>query len=264
MRSQQRTKSDPAGGGVRRSRAERFATGTTESPRLQPDERGLYEDDVAQIVHDLKGPLSTIALEMYVLDRKLASGAYSDLRSTTARIIRNTEFLDRIVHDLLDSCMAGAGKLEIYRAPTELRGLLEQVIDRIVSTRDRGRVRLEAPCPIVVPIDDCRIERVVANLVGNALKYTPPNAEVVVQLQPGPPAALISVRDNGPGMKPSEMQHIFDKYRRGASSHGRDGCGLGLYVTKLIVEAHGGRLGVESVEGSGSRFYFELPWVSDS
>jgi len=93
-------------------------------------------EEVAQLVHDLRGPISTIGLEIEML------GAADHL--AMKRIVRNLEFLDRIVQDLLDSYAIDAGELEIRRVPTELRALLERVIDRVVSTRDRGRVVLEA------------------------------------------------------------------------------------------------------------------------
>jgi K+-sensing histidine kinase KdpD len=245
----------------RRASESSFATGTIETPSVRP-ERSLSEDEVAQIVHDLRDPIAMIALEAYVLDRKLAKGDHSELRSTAARIIRNVEFLDRMVQTLLDSRAIGEGGFEINRRPTELRALLEQVIDRVVSTRDCGRVILDAPFPITLPIDELRIGSVVANLIGNALKYTPEHAEIVVKLEAGALAAQISVSDAGPGLTRSETVHIFDKYYRGAHADGRDGRGLGLYASKVIVEAHGGRIGVDSVEGAGSKFYFDLPAIS--
>lgn len=230
-----------------------------QSPPVPRDERGLREDEVSQIVHDLRDPLATIALEAYLLDRKLAHGDHTDGRHTVARIIRNVEFLDRIVQDLLDSCAVSDGCLHICCRPTELRALIERVIDRVVSTRDGGRVLLEAPLSVTMSIDDLRIERVIANLIGNALKYTPREGRIVVRLEVGALAARISVTDTGPGLGAADQAHIFDKYRRGASACGREGRGLGLYVSKAIIEAHGGKIGVQSTEGEGSQFYFDLP-----
>ncbi|HWO19932.1 MAG TPA: ATP-binding protein [Kofleriaceae bacterium] len=172
------------------------------------------------------------------------------------------KLLDRIVQHLLDSCEPGAGCFALDRKPTELRALLEQVIEQSVSTVDRGRVILDAPAPITVTIDELRIERVIANLIGNALKYAPKSSRIVVRLEVGALAAQISVADAGPGLVPAELERIFDKYCRGASAHGVAGRGLGLYVCKTIVEAHGGQMGVDSVHGAGSRFYFDLPALS--
>jgi K+-sensing histidine kinase KdpD len=238
-----------------------MASGSPRSP-VSPasrDARGLREEDVAQIVHDLRDPLATIALETYFLDCHLADRGHADLRRAVGRIIRNVELLDRIVQHLLDSCELEIGCFALRRKPTELRTLLEQVIERVVSTVDRGRVILDAPVPITLSVDDLRIERVVANLIGNALKYAPKRSGIVVRLEVGALASQISVTDAGPGLMPSELERIFDKYRRGASANGVEGRGLGLHVCKTIVEAHGGRMGVDSVHGTGSRFYFDLP-----
>jgi signal transduction histidine kinase len=220
----------------------------------------LREDDVAQIVHDLRDPLATIALETYLLDRKLTTGDHSDVKSTVTRIIRNIEFLDRMVQDLLDSCSADEAHLQLQRNPAELRALLEQVVNRLVPTRDLGRVIVEAPYPITLSIDELRIQRVVANLIANALKYTPKHSRIIVRLEVGA-VARVSVIDAGPGLSAAEAERVFDKYRRGTTARGLEGCGLGLYASKRIVEAHGGRIGVESFPGVGSRFYFELPML---
>lgn len=220
---------------------------------------GLREDEVVQIVHDLKSPLSTIALEAYLLEDKLARGTPSDMRSKLARISHNVEFLDRMVHDLLDLCSLNAGRLELHRKPTELRTLLAQIIDRVVPTRDRPRVVLEAEEPAMISIDDLRIQRVVANLVQNALKYAPKNSDIVVRLVTLNQTIRISVSDAGPGIMPTEIGSVFDKFRRASSAGDQDGSGLGLYVSKRIVEAHGGRIDVTSVPGAGAQFFFELP-----
>lgn len=226
---------------------------------VETSDAGLREDDVAQIVHDLKNPLSTIALETRLLDARLPRGPLSETRDGLARITRNIEFLDRMVHDLLDLCSLDAGRLELCRRPTELHTLLEQIIDRVVPTRDRGRVSLHAAEPLTVSIDALRIERVVANLLQNALKYAPKITGIVVGLAAVDDAIRVSVTDAGPGMTPAEAGYVFDKFRRASTAGSREGSGLGLYVSKKIVEAHGGRIDVTSVPGAGSQFFFELP-----
>jgi signal transduction histidine kinase len=232
---------------------------TAEGPSLENARGGLRGGDLAQIVHDFKDPLAAITLELCILDRKIANGDPSNLRSITARIIRNVDFLDRMAQNLMDSCSTGDAHLELHHEPTELRALLEQVIDRVVQTRDLGRVALEAPSQVELPIDELRIQRVIANLIANALKYSPPRSRILVRLEPGVHVARISVTDAGPGLSPEEQAFVFDPYRRGTAARGLGGHGLGLCVSKQIVEAHGGRIGVECVPGAGSRFYFELP-----
>jgi signal transduction histidine kinase/CheY-like chemotaxis protein len=216
--------------------------------------RTIDQDDVAEIVHDLKAPLSTIALEAHLLAERL--GAVRVPASQLERIERNVTYMDHLVHDLLDLCSLDADQFVIERRPVELCSLIEAVLDRMVPSSERHRVTLEAN-RIVMACDDRRIERVVANLVDNALKYTPRHSGVVVRLSQTSTSVCIAVIDAGPGIPPGETAHVFEKYRRGNS--GRSGTGLGLYVSRKIIEAHGGRIGVESVRGVGSRFYIELP-----
>ena len=238
----------------------RFAAGTLAHGRLElPELDALRIDDVVQIVHDFKGPLSTIALEAWLLDDKLGAAADGEVRRVVARINHNLAFLDRMVQDLLDSCAMDEGHFAIRRRPTELRGLLADAIERVVASRDRSRVVLEATGQVTLAIDDLRIERVVANLVANALKYGSLGTGVVVRLEADGVRVRVSVIDSGPGLSEAEMGYVFDRYRRTPSAQTIEGSGLGLYASKRIIEAHGGTLTVESVSGVGSRFYFELP-----
>jgi len=214
----------------------------------------IDQDDVAEIVHDLKAPLSSIALEAHLLAERL--GAVRIPASQIERIERNVAYMDHLVHELLDLCSLDAGQFSIDRRPIEMCNLLETVLDRVIPSHERHRVTLEAT-RMIASVDDRRIERVVANLVENALKYTPRHSGVVVRLSQSASTVCIAVIDAGPGIPPGETARLFEKYRRGTS--GRSGTGLGLYVSRKIVEAHGGRIGVESVRGVGSRFYVELP-----
>jgi signal transduction histidine kinase len=217
------------------------------------------EEDIAEIVHDLKTPLATIALEADVLANQLELGARVDAQAAALRIVRNATFLDRMVQDLLDLCSLDAGQLVLYRVATDVSELVTAVTDRVVPTRDRLRVSVDARCHEVLEIDALRIERVLANFLHNALKYAPRTSHIDVRIEVEHDIVRVSVSDSGPGLTPSEMRYVFDKFRRAPSSSSHHGCGLGLYVSKRIVEAHGGRIGVESVTGQGSCFYFELP-----
>jgi two-component system, NtrC family, sensor histidine kinase KinB len=225
----------------------------------QLDSAAVWEDRLAQIVHDLTSPLHTIALETHLLDHKITAGDSDEVRRAAVRISRNVFFLERLVRDLLDSWSTDDSRFEIRRMPIELRALLLQVVDRVVPTRDGGRVWVDASTPITLAVDELRLERVVANLIENALKYTPAPGMIGVRLQVTEQYARISVVDVGPGMTAAEAAYIFEKYRRAAAGAGREGSGLGLYVSKQIVEAHGGRIWVASVVGAGSSFYIELP-----
>lgn len=216
----------------------------------------LRNSEVMQIVHDLRGPLATIALEMCLLEDKLAQ---RDLKSTVARVTQNIAFLDRMVQDLLDAGAVDVESFVMHRRPAELRSLVMRVIDRATATCNRGRVFLEAPTEIELNIDEVRIERVIANLLHNALKYAPITSEVLIRVELHHAFARVSVIDAGPGIRPQDTSIIFDKYRRGENGYRHDGNGLGLYVSKRIVEAHGGRIGVTSVYGVGACFFFELP-----
>jgi K+-sensing histidine kinase KdpD len=239
----------------------RFARGTGQIERVKTEQidAAASNEALEQIVHDLKNPLATIALETCLLDETLASLADTGPRAAVARITRNVAYLERMVHDLLDSCSIDAGRFELQRRPTELRALLERVVDRVVATRDLGRVKLAAPTQLTLSIDEFRIERVVANLVQNALKYSPRSSPIVIRLEVGRSAGRIAVSDAGPGMTAAETAVVFDKYRRTTFARMQEGSGLGLFVSKQIVAAHGGTIGVDSVCGIGSCFYFDLP-----
>jgi signal transduction histidine kinase len=222
---------------------------------------GPVSHELAQIVHDLKNPLSSIALETELLDARGVSCHGFDAGQAMARIRRNVRFLDRLIYDLVDVCTLSDGRFALRRTRCDLTTMIETVIDRVVPAADRHRVVLDAPYSVEALVDELRIERVVANLLDNALKYTPSTATIVVTVTREANSANVSVRDSGPGLSPADIALLFEPYRRGGSARGRSGTGLGLFVSKQIVEAHGGRIGVESVTGVGARFFFALPLV---
>jgi|HubBroStandDraft_6_1064221.scaffolds.fasta_scaffold06158_6 signal transduction histidine kinase len=237
----------------------RFAKGTRNDIWIGQAEASFpHLGELDLLAHDLRNPLAAISLEAALVGERLGQADHEAMRRGLHRIQRNAEYLARMVEDLLDLGAIDHGHLRIRHAPTELRGLLEQVIDRAIAPVDRGRVILDAPQPITVTIDAVRIERVVANLLQNALKYAP-GQSTVVALGLARGLARVSVADEGPGIDPAEQTSIFDKYQRGTTAGASEGCGLGLYVSRCIVEAHGGHIAVEGRRGGGSCFYFELP-----
>lgn len=247
--------------GQGQSRADvRFAMGTGEhAPILDEDGEAPLHEELAQIVHDLKNPLSSIALEAELLDARMEFCERGDVAQAVGRILRNVTFLDRLVHDLMDACTLSNGFFSLRRTRCDLRCLLMSVIDRVVPAADRHRVFLDADDLRDILVDELRIERVIANLLDNALKYTPASAGIVIRLERTARTAHFSICDAGPGLSANEIETVFEPYQRASTSVGRRGTGLGLFVSKQIVEAHGGNIGVESVRGWGARFFFALP-----
>lgn len=238
----------------------RLAFGTREMAPLDRvvDEVEQRDAELAQIVHDLKNPLATIALEMCLLEERLDGEACGDMRVALVRVAQNIAYLERLIHDILDACASELGELVLHRRPTDLAELLARVIERAVPTRDHDRVVLDARHALTVSIDEHRIERVVANLLQNALKHAPRNTGIAVRLSLLENRVRVDVIDQGPGLRERDFERLFERFQR-AGDLQQEGTGLGLFVSRRIVEAHGGAIGVHSMPHVGCRFYFEIP-----
>ncbi len=212
-------------------------------------------DELATIAHDLKNPLSVIMLETLVLDQQLGDSMPVLVRRGLERIAQNAAYIDRLISDLLDLASADAGRLELRLERCNLAQLLTDALERAVSSAERTLVKLELVDRPTVFADATRIERVVSNLVANAIKHG--KAPVTVRLETRGIFACVSVVDQGAGMTGDQARTVFDRFRRGPHAH--EGYGLGLYISRKIVEAHRGRIGVQSSPDHGSRFFFELP-----
>jgi len=215
------------------------------------------DEDIESVTHDVKTPLSIIMLEAQVLEQRLGRLITPQVRHGLERILTNASYIDRLVSDLLDLGCHDAGRLEMRFERIGLDDLLHRALERAVSTIDRARLTIDLRQQATVACDPMRLERVVSNLVSNALKHGGRRAHVTVRLEIQRRWARVSVIDAGPGMTAEECRAVFERYRRGGTRHA--GHGLGLYISRRIVEAHGGRIGVVSSPGKGCRFYFELP-----
>ncbi|QDE88008.1 PAS domain-containing sensor histidine kinase [Myxococcus xanthus] len=222
-------------------------------------------DDFLSIAsHELKTPLTPLSLRLATLERRLARGELvesSTLRQARLYLLRITS----LINDLLDSSRIEAGRLALHREATRLEGLVEHVLHELEPQRGNHTVRFDAPeQPVQVNVDPFRMEQVLANLVENAFKYSPNGGTVRVSLRQRGGLALLSVSDEGIGIPPDQQKLLFDRYfrARNASAHSFGGLGLGLYISRDIVERHGGRIWVESEPGHGSTFHVALPLMA--
>ena len=225
----------------------------------------LREEVLAVVSHDLKNPLGSISLSVQLLRRLLPEGEQGErMRGHTRTIERSVERMDRLIRDLLDmaSIHAGQVKLELgrYAADDLVREGLVLLEPLAIQKRIELRTR---PCRerLWVRCDRDRVYQVLSNLVGNALKFTPEGGRVTVEVEPEGDFVRFSVSDTGPGMPAEALPHLFQPFWQ-ARRTARQGTGLGLFISRGIVEAHGGWLEVDSQEGQGSTFSVTLPRAS--
>ena len=219
-------------------------------------------DEVLGVVsHDLRNPISAIAMCARVL-RENPPSDETEREDLLATIEESTRWVNRLIADLLDVANIERGKLSLELAPQEPAQLALQALHMFdVEAREQG-IALEARLATNLPLvdaDGARIVQALGNLIRNAIKFTPEGGRVTVGAEPRDGGVAFSVSDTGPGIATDRQARIFDRYWQASNGARTRGSGLGLSIAKGIVEAHGGRLGVESVVGRGSVFAFNLP-----
>ena len=220
------------------------------------------DDLVAVVSHDLKSPLSLIATQASLFLRILtpADEASGRLRGGLERILRAVERMSVLIHDLLDLAKIEAGRFVLRRSLEDVREMMEEALIILRPLADAKRITVvdEIAGAPSVSVDRERIYQVLSNLIGNAVKFTPEGGRIVVRVEERPGSLVVTVTDNGPGMSAEQLPHLFERYWQ-ARAISRDGSGLGLFIAKGIVEAHGGRIWAESAAGVGATVGFSLP-----
>ncbi|WP_426756432.1 PAS domain-containing sensor histidine kinase [Myxococcus sp. Y35] len=222
----------------------------------------LREEYVSLISHDLRNPLHTISLRVEQLKRALHKRDLEREEAMTESIQRSVVWMSAMIEELLEGSRLESQRETLRREPRDLVHFLEGVMERDVPPDARERFHLEVQGPLPpVWVDAARLERVCANLLSNAAKYSPDGQPIIVRAWLEQGQVVVSVTDRGAGLTPEDAAHVFDKYYRTRKSGVMDakGLGLGLYISRLIIEAHGGRIWVESEPGKGSTFSFCLP-----
>lgn len=251
-----------------------FVHDITSRAALALDNARLYElaqnsikirDELLRIVsHDLKNPLTSIKLNIQMLQKELEKqdGDEGKLK----RVIAVEKSVDKaidLIQDLLESAKIETGGLELHKERINVTDLIQETESMFSSlAEERGiqlRFNLEGSNFRAVEADPERVHQVISNLMGNALKYTSSGGTISLKIKEGPTSLLISVSDNGPGIEEENQKKLFQKYWKDKEGKGHN-LGLGLAIAKGLVEAHGGKIWVESKINQGTTFYFTLPY----
>ena len=220
---------------------------------------------LAIAAHELRTPLTTIKGNAQLFADLVRQPSLDRDRLTrfAAQFLRQVTRLETLVNDLLDVSRIQHGRLELRLEPVDLADLAKQALAHFQHSphrTPRHTLALDAPAPVVGTYDPARLDQVLANLLSNALKYSPEGGEIRVGVRREQDQAVISVSDQGMGIAPAEQAQLFKPFARGtASQRGIQGMGLGLYLTRQIVERHGGTIGLRSEPGVGSIFTVRLP-----
>jgi signal transduction histidine kinase len=215
---------------------------------------------ISIVSHELRTPVALIKGYASTLRRDDAKWDKSTISDSLAVIEEEADRLSKMIDDLLDASRLQAGGLSLNRADVSLPALAKRVAERFTTQSNKHSIVAEFPeyFPIILA-DETRIEQVVINLVSNALKYAP-KGEVKITGTVRPEQVVICVSDEGPGIEAKDLPHIFDRfYRSNAAVKHTKGAGLGLYLARAIIEAHGGRMWADPKPDSGARLCFSLP-----
>jgi signal transduction histidine kinase len=210
------------------------------------------------VAHDLRTPLSATLLRASFIARATTE---EQVRATARSIQSTSERMAGLIESLVEAANVESGRLSLSVERVGVADLIFAVIETFGPAAAEKELRLEpavAPDDLQVTADRQRLLQVLSNLVANALKFTPPGGTIAIRAARLEGQVRFEVRDSGPGIPSEHLGHVFERYW-GSEKHAGGGIGLGLYIAKGIVEAHGGRIWVENLPGEGARFFFDIP-----
>jgi signal transduction histidine kinase len=251
----------------------RFLLEQLSRARAREEADRLKDEFLASISHDLRNPLTGVTAVAQLLDRRLDRGASIEperLRASLRSIMNSATQMTSLVDQLLDYARLQLDRpLDLNRQPTDLVELVQRVVASHETLSDRHQLRVDTVESSLVGLwDRDRLERVLQNLLGNAIKYSPQGGEINIklwrELDEVAQWAIVTVRDSGVGIPAADLPHLFEQFYRATNVSGRiAGTGIGLATARQVVELHAGRIDVESEEGEGSTFTIRLPIGED-
>jgi signal transduction histidine kinase len=226
----------------------------------------LREEWSSAVAHDLRQPVGIISVGTGLLASQLDRGQLDEARTVLGRIRQSTTRLNRMINDLLDVSRIGASRLALERTETDLVPWLDEAVGRLALLAPGNPVRLRTEVRrAVASIDPMRIEQVLGNLISNAAKYGEAGAAITIRLESAGAYFEVGVSSRGLGILPTELPMLFHRFSRtdAARKGAAPGLGLGLYICKGLVEAHGGTIRVTSEPGAETTFTFTIPRVAE-
>ncbi|HEX2849625.1 MAG TPA: hybrid sensor histidine kinase/response regulator [Acidimicrobiales bacterium] len=243
--------------GVPRSRGAALADPRAASA---PDSPEMAVDDlVCHIGHELRHPLVVLAAFVGALRSSIAAGDEGMVEVSLDAIERNTRILDGLVHAFVDARELDVGRLALDLELIDLTALTAELVDDLAVTLVDHHLLFRGDPGTLVLGDPVRLRQIVTNLVMNAEKFSPPGTLVEVTVGSADGAAVLAVRDQGPGVPATERERLFRKFARLPEHRHVKGTGLGLYLVRGIASAHGGQVSVEDASGGGAQFVVRLP-----
>ena len=215
---------------------------------------------VQMVSHDLRAPLTIINGHAGLLQELTEHNDDPLAQHSAEAIIRGVKRMDMMIEDLVDAARLEGGQMRLKLQTISLPAYLPELLARNAAALQAERIRLDLPNDLpTVRADDTRLERILLNLLSNAQKYAAPSTPIRVHVQQTDDELTIAVIDQGQGIHPDDLPHLFERFYRARGERRAEGIGLGLYISRLLVEAHGGHIRVESELGKGSTFTFTLP-----
>jgi PAS domain S-box-containing protein len=225
----------------------------------------LRDEFLSAAAHDLKTPLTAISGHLQLIRRRFGDGLAPRVAASLDEVERSATSMNQLINELLDVARLQSGQsLTLDLRDADLVAIARAVVDRAAERTPRHALELRAAAPtLVATVDPARIERVLTNLVDNAMKYSPSGGLVTVaverQVDAGWTWAVVVVRDQGLGIPAADLPRLFTRFYRSSNTTGISGTGIGLEAARRMVEQHGGTIGVESVEGAGTTVTVRLP-----
>ncbi|MEP6748990.1 MAG: ATP-binding protein [Bacteroidota bacterium] len=217
------------------------------------------EDLMGFVAHELRNPLASILMSNDLMGLMIKEGSADDLTIMLEKNKKNIERLNKMISELYDATKVGGGNFQLSKIPFGFDDMIKEAVETYRVLQPGFVFTIDGKAGRQANGDRNRMLQVVSNYLGNAVKYSNAVNTILIKVKSDAVNITVSVKDQGPGIAAGQLPYIFDRFFRAEKTRNLEGIGLGLYLCRRIIDAHGGKVWVESEEGKGSAFYFSLP-----